>query len=134
LTWWPSFWPNMTHIRTWPRYCQNKHSDQVIKIRWQIWPLECKKKFLRFDLVTSFLTRHDPYSNLTWILSKQTFWQSFINIWSQIWPLECKQEFSKIWPGDLDFHPTWPIFELGLDIVKTNILTKLLKSGRKSGL
>ena len=27
--WWPSFWPNITHIRPWPRYCQDKHSDQV---------------------------------------------------------------------------------------------------------
>jgi len=33
-------------------------------------------------------------------------------------------EFSKIWPGDLVFDPTWPIFKLGLDNVKTNILTK----------
>jgi len=41
-----------------------------------------------------------------------------------MWPLECKQEFPKIWPGDLVFDPTWPIFELGLDIVKANILTK----------
>ena len=34
------------------------------------------------------------------------------------------KEFSKIWPSDLVFDPTWPIFELSLDIVKTNILTK----------
>jgi len=33
-------------------------------------------------------------------------------------------EFSKIWPGDLVFDPTWPIFEIGLDIVKKYILTK----------
>jgi len=41
-----------------------------------------------------------------------------------MWPLECKQEFSKSWPGDLVFDPTWHIFEFGLDIVKLNILTK----------
>jgi len=39
-----------------------------------------------------------------------------------------EKEISKIWPGDLVIDPTWPIFELGLDIVKTlskqNILTK----------
>jgi len=34
------------------------------------------------------------------------------------------KEFSMIWPGDIVFYPTWPIFELGLEIVKTNILTK----------
>jgi len=32
--------------------------------------------------------------------------------------------FSKIWPGDLFFDPRWPIFKLGLDIAKANILTK----------
>jgi len=45
-----------------------------------------------------------------------------------MWPLECKQEFPKIWPGNLVFDPTWPIFELDLDIVKTNILTKFYKN------
>ena len=29
LTYWPSFWPNVTHIRTWLRYCQDDHSEQV---------------------------------------------------------------------------------------------------------
>ena len=29
-------------------------------------------------------------------------------------PLECTQGFSKIWPSDLVFYPTWPIFELGI--------------------
>ena len=29
LTYWPSFWPDMTHIRTWPRYCQDDHSEHV---------------------------------------------------------------------------------------------------------
>ena len=45
-----------------------------------------------------------------------------------MWPLECKQEFPKIWPGDLVFDQTWHIFELGLDIVETNILTKFHKN------
>ena len=51
-----------------------------------------------------------------------------------MWPLECKQEFPKIYPGDLVFDQTWPIFELDLDIFKTNILTVSSKSGRKRGL
>ena len=29
LAYWPSFWPNMTHIRTWSRYCLDDHSEQV---------------------------------------------------------------------------------------------------------
>jgi len=61
-------------------------------------------------------------------LLRQTIWSSFIKIRSQCWPLECKQEFPKIWPGDLVFYPTWPIFKLGLDIGKTNILTKFHKN------
>ena len=32
--------------------------------------------------------------------------------------------FSKIWPSDLVFDPTWPIFLLIQDDVKTNILTQ----------
>jgi len=51
-----------------------------------------------------------------------------------MWPLECKHEFPKILPGDLFFSPTCPIFELGLDIVKTNILTKFHKIVSQSGL
>jgi len=50
-------------------------------------------------------------------LSKQTFWLSFIKIGLQMWPLEWKEKFPKIWPGDLVFDPTWPIFELLLDIL-----------------
>ena len=29
LTWWPSFWPDLTQIRTWAKDYQNKHLDQV---------------------------------------------------------------------------------------------------------
>jgi len=45
-----------------------------------------------------------------------------------MWPLECKQEFPKICPGELVFDLTCFIFELTLDIVKTNILTKFHKN------
>ena len=41
----------------------------------------------------------------------------------KMWPLERTQGFPKIWPGDLVFDPTWPIFELVRDIIQTNILT-----------
>jgi len=41
-----------------------------------------------------------------------------------MWLLLCKKEFPKILSGDLVFNPTLHMFELGLDIVKTNILTK----------
>jgi len=36
----------MTHIRTWPRHCQDKHSGQVSsKSGKKMWPLECKQEF-----------------------------------------------------------------------------------------
>ena len=41
----------------------------------------------------------------------------------KMWPLERTEGFSKIWPGDLVFDPTWPIFELVRDIIQKNILT-----------
>ena len=33
--------------------------------------------------------------------------------------------FLLIWPGDLVFDPMWPSFELDLEIIKTNILSKV---------
>ena len=44
---------------------------------------------------------------------------------SKMWQLECKQTFLLIWPGDLDFDPKWPSFELDLELIKTNILSKI---------
>ena len=42
----------------------------------------------------------------------------------KLWPLECSQGFLKIWPTDLGFDLTWPIFEHDRDIVKMIILSK----------
>ena len=46
---WPSdlvFDPDVTHIRTWLRYCQDDHSEQVLmKIGPKLWPLECSQGF-----------------------------------------------------------------------------------------
>ena len=44
--------------------------------------------------------------------------------WLKMWPLERTQRFSKIWPSDLVFDPTWPIFKLVRDPIKTYILKK----------
>ena len=41
-----------------------------------------------------------------------------------MWPLKCKQDLSKIWPSDLLFDPTTPIFERVQGLIITNILTK----------
>ena len=42
----------------------------------------------------------------------------------KMWPLERTWGFSKIWPSDLIFDPTWPIFKLVWDFIKKNILIK----------
>ena len=43
----------------------------------------------------------------------------------KMWPLECYQGFPLIWPGDLVFDPRWPSFESDLEIITTNIVSKI---------
>ena len=43
----------------------------------------------------------------------------------KMWPLERTQGFSKILPSDLVFYQTQPFYELVLDFIKINILTKI---------
>ena len=42
-----------------------------------------------------------------------------------MWPLECQQSFSLIWPGDLVSDSKWLSLELDLEIIKSNILSKI---------
>ena len=56
--------PDMTHIRKWTRYHQYKHSDKVSSCWSCCGHQSINKIFLHFGLVTLFLTRHHPYSNL----------------------------------------------------------------------
>ena len=86
-------------------------------------PLVCKQGFSKIDLVTYFLTRPHPWSNSSEI-SRQTSRASLRKIGPKMWPLERKQDFSTIWPSDLLFDLTPPMFELVRDIIKTNILSK----------
>ena len=44
---------------------------------------------------------------------------------SKMWPLECLQGLPLIWPSDLVFYHKWPSFQLDLEIIKTNILSKI---------
>ena len=53
LTYWLRFWHDMTYIRTWPRYCQDDHSEQVLwwlNQNCDLWSVH--KVFLWFDLLT----------------------------------------------------------------------------------
>ena len=60
----------------------------------------------------NFLTWHDPYLNLTEILSRWLFWESLMKIGNKLWSLKCSQGFSMIWPTNLVLGPTWSIFDL----------------------
>ena len=66
---------------------------------------------------------NDPFSNLSEISSRQTFWPTYKSFGLKMWPLEPTKGFSNIWPSDLAFDPTWPIFDLVRDIIQANILT-----------
>lgn len=40
LPYWPRFWPNISHIQSWPRHHQDKHSKWISKkIGIKFWPL-----------------------------------------------------------------------------------------------
>ena len=45
-----------------------------------------------------------------------------MKIEAKLWLLEGEQGFKEIWPSDLIFELTWPIFKLDQDIIRTNIL------------
>ena len=52
-------------------------------------------------------------------------WRAIPVWWNQyIFSCICSRQLSSIWPCDLGFDQTWPIFKLVLDIIMTNILTK----------
>ena len=46
---------------------------------------------------------------------------------TKLWPLQGEQGFIEKWSSDLVSAPTWPIFLLEQDIVKTNILVKFFE-------
>ena len=95
-----------------------------MKIGPKLWPLECSQGFSMIWPTDLVFDPHHPYSNLTEILSRWSFWASLMMIGLKLWPLECSQGFSMIWPTDLVLDPTSPIFELDWDIVKMIILSK----------
>ena len=47
-----------------------------------------------------------------------------MKIEAKLWPLEGEQAFEAIWPSDIVFNPTWPVFEFDLDIILTDNLAK----------
>ena len=81
LTYWPSFWAEKTHTRTWP---------SSRKLEQKLWPLECSHGFSIIwptDLVFG------PMSPILELDSRWSFWASLMKIGPKLWPLECSQGF-----------------------------------------
>ena len=64
-----------------------------MKIRSKFDIYSVNKVFLRFDLVTWFLTLGDPYLNLSLISLRRTIWQGLAKIQLKPWHLELLQDF-----------------------------------------
>ena len=84
LNYWPSFWPDIPHIWTWPRYWQDDHSEQVS------WWLDqnCGFKsvhnvFLWFELLTLFLTQTWPIFELDRDIVKMIILSKFYDDWTK---------------------------------------------------
>ena len=122
LTYWPSYWPNVTHIEL------NWDIVKMISLSKfdEDWTKNVASRgFTRFFHGLTYWPSFWP--NIihirTW-LRDCSFWASMIKIGPKCRPQECSQGFSMIWPTDLVFYPTSPIFELDWDIVKMIILSK----------
>ena len=55
-----------------------------------------------------------------------------MKIKTKLWPLEGEQGFEEIWPSDLVFKLTWPIFKYDWDIIMLNILVKFHEEWSKT--
>ena len=78
LIYWPYFWPDITHIRKWPRNCQDNHSKQV----WWI----SDQNVARGVFTWSF------YDLTYW----PSFWPDMTHIW--IWPRYYQSDYSEqVW-------------------------------------
>ena len=142
LTYWPNFWPGMIHIGSWPismkigpklwlLECSKGFpmiwpSDLVFDLAWPIFELD--PDIVKMIILSKFdedLTKTVVSKVFTKFFYDLTYWPSFwpdmihikswpslMKIGPKLWPLECSQGFSKIWPTDLVFNPTWSILDL----------------------
>ena len=84
--------PQMTHIRTWPRFCPDKHSDEVWKFSVKKYSNYRSTRKLWTDGETDRQTPDDPYSNFTKIFSRQTFWRSLKLLCRKVFQLSPHKE------------------------------------------
>ena len=132
LTYWPTFWPDMTNIQTRPRYCQDKHSEQfLIKYGRKLWPLECSHGFSMIwptDLVLdpmSPIFELDRDSVKMIVLSKfdedwtktvasRVFTRFFYDLtyWPTFWPdMTNIQTWPRYWQDDHSQQVWWKLVE-----------------------
>ena len=86
-----------------------------------------KKVLKKSNLVTWFLTRRDPYSDLIKISLKKTLVKFHKGWCKTVTSIECEQGFIEKWPSDLVFKPTGPTFQPDRDIIKPKILVKFFE-------
>ena len=91
-------------------FSQISPSDLVFDPTWPIFKLVWD--FIKTNIPIKFHDHRTEKVTSTEISSRQTFWPSFKIIGLKMWPLERTQGFSKIWPSDLVFDPTWPFSNL----------------------
>ena len=110
LTKFPELWITIVPSRVYTRFfCKIWPRDLVFDPTWPSFELDLD--FMMIDILTCFMNDGSTLCLL-------------VNDGSTLCLLECTQGFSKIWPSDLVFDPTWPSFEADLDIIMVNILTK----------
>ena len=118
-------------------------SDLVSDIKWPSFKLD--PEIIKNNILSNI---YDDYlKNVTSQFSADlTWWPSFwphmtqFRTWTRNhqdkhfeqdswWLLQKFDHYSEqnflIWPGDLVFDPKWPSFELDLELIKTNILSKI---------
>ena len=88
-----------------------------MKFEAKLWPLEGKQGF---KIILSYIIHFQTW--LRYYANKHSDKVSWFE--AKLWPLEGEQGFKDIWPSDLVFDLTWPIFELERDIIMSNILVK----------
>ena len=133
--------PDISYIRSWPRFCQGDHSKRFMNSGSILWPLECSQVcfcFLFVFFFVGFFVMFFFYNLTYW----PTFWPDVTHIWTwldlvkliilskfhefwpNLWPLVCSQALFITWPTNLLFDPTQPIFKLDLNFVRIINLSK----------
>ena len=84
LTYWPCFWPDITHIQTWLRFCQDDHSEQVCWWLNQNCGLySAHNVFLLFYLLTLFFDPTSPIFEHNWDIVKMIILSKFYDDWTK---------------------------------------------------